>query len=70
MNQNVIQIDYDKDVNFFDKDLIDITLKTGQTVKESKKHDPILEIAVPNTKGSLLFVIFLNLYLMVGIGQV
>lgn len=60
INQNIVQIHYDKNVKFFNKDLIDIILKTDQGDKEFKKHDLVLEMSVPGTKDSLSFVTLSN----------
>ena len=70
VDQDVIQIYYDKDVKFFNEDFIDIVLKTSQSVGEPKKHNLIFEVAVPSIKSSLLFVVFSNSYLEVSISQV
>lgn len=67
---DIVQIYKDKDVDFFNKDLIDIALKTVWSIGESKKHDLILNIAVSSPKSSFLFINFSNSYLLVGIGQV
>ena len=60
LDQNIVQIYNDKDVKLFSKNLIDIALETGQSVRESKRHDLILKMGILGTKGTLLFVTFLN----------
>lgn len=60
----------DKNVELFCEDLIDIALKTSQSIRKLKKHDLILKIAISNIKNSFLFITFPNTHLMVGISQV
>lgn len=45
-------------MEFFSKDLIDIILKTGRSIKKFKKHYFIFEIAVSSFKSHFLFVVF------------
>ncbi len=60
-----MQIYNDKDIKLFNDDFIDIDLKTSQNVGKSKKYDLVLEIAVPGTKNSLLFIVFLDSHFVV-----
>ena len=70
IDQDIVQIYNDEDIKLFSKDFIDIALKTGRSIGESKKHDLVLEIVVPGTKSSLPFVTFSNPHLMVSTGQI
>ena len=70
IDQNVIQIHYNKDVKLFSKDLSNVILKIGRSIGESKKHDLVLEMAISDTKGSLPFMTFSNPYLVIGISEV
>lgn len=65
INQGVVPIYYSKDINFFGKDLIDIILKDGWSIKEIKRYDLIFKMAISSLKGYFSLVIFLNLYLMI-----
>lgn len=60
----------DKDVKFFCKDFIDIALKTGRSIKKSKKYNLVHEIPVFDTKDNLLFIAFSDSHFIVSIGQV
>ena len=70
IDEDVIKIYYDKDVKLFGKNFIDITLKTSQSIRESKRNDLVLKMAVPGIKDSFLLVILLNFHLLVGTSQV
>ena len=65
-----IQIHYDKDVELFSKDLINVTLKIGQSIRELKKHNLIFKMAVSSTKSSFLSVTLSNSNLVVSTSQV
>ena len=70
IDQDVIQIHYDKDVKLFSEDFINVALKTGWSIGESKRHDLVLEVAVPSTKNSLSFVAFSNSHPIVDTSQI
>lgn len=57
-------------MKFFSKDFIDVILKTGLYIRKIKKHDRVLKVAIFDTKNCLLFIIFLDSYLMTGINEV
>lgn len=52
----------------FSKNLIDIALKIDRRVRKAKKHNWVLEIAVPSLKSYFLFVAFTVSHLIVGTG--
>lgn len=66
IDQNIVQIHNNKDVKLFSKIFINIALKTGRGIRNSKRLDLILKMAVPDTKNSLLFIAFSNFHLIVG----
>ena len=70
INEDVIKVHYYKNVKLFCQNLVDIVLERGRCVNQSKRHHLVLEIAIASFEGRLLFIAFLNLYLMVGIGQI
>ncbi len=70
VDEDVIKVQYHKDVELLCQDLIDVTLKYGRCVGQSERHDLVLEIAIAGPEGRLLFVSFLNPHSMVGIGQI
>ena len=65
IDENIIQINNDKNIELFGQHLIDITLKTSQCVRKSKKHYLVFEMAVLSLKGCLLFITLFYLYLIV-----
>lgn len=44
--KNIIQIKVDKDVKFLGQDLMNITIKIGQSVKETKMHHLVLTMII------------------------
>ena len=70
VDKDVIKIYYHKNVEFFRKNSINIVLECGRYVDQSKKYYLILEMAITGPKSRFLFIIFFDLHLMVGIGQV
>ena len=67
INKDVIKIYYHKNVKFLCQDLVDIVLKSGQYVNQSKKHHLVLKIVIAGLKSYLLFIAFSNLDPMVSI---
>ncbi len=70
IDEDVIEVHYNENVEFFCQDLIDVTLKRGRCVGQSKRHDLIFEVAIAGPEGRLLLIAFLDLPLMIGIGQI
>ncbi len=70
VDEDVIEVHYDKNVEFLCWDLIDVTLKCGRYVCQSKKHHLILEMAIAGPESRLLFIAFLDPYSIVDIGQI
>ena len=70
INKDFVQTYNNKNVKLFSKNLIDVTLKTGCSIKESKKHDLVFKMAILNIKSYLLFIIFSNFHPLLDIGQV
>ncbi len=70
VNGDVIEIYYYKDVELLNQDLFDITLKRGQCVGQSERHDLVLEMAVVGPEGRLPFIAFPDPHSMVGICQI
>lgn len=67
IDQNIFQIYNNKNIKLFDKDLIDIALKSGRNIKKFEKHDLILKITILSSKNNLLFVVFIDFYLIIDI---
>ncbi len=70
MDQDVLQIYYNKNIKLFSKNLVDIALKTSWCIGETKRHYLILEVAIFGAKGRLLLVIILDSYLMIGSSEI
>ncbi len=70
IDENVIEVHYNKNVELFCQDLIDVTLKRDRYVGQSKRHELVHKVAIAGPESRLLFVAFLDPYLMVGIGQI
>ncbi len=70
VDKDVIEVYYYKNVEFLCQDLVDIVLKRGQCVGQSKRHDLIFEVTITGPESCLLFIAFPDPYSMVGIGQI
>ncbi len=70
IDEDIIKIHYYKDVELLGQDLVDVTLKRGRCVGQSERHDLVLEMAVAGPEGRLLFIVFPDPHLMVGICQI
>lgn len=70
INQEVFQIHNNKIIKLFNKNLINIALKIGRNIRESKKHYLVPEITIFGTKSSLTFVAFSNSHPIIDTGQV
>ncbi len=70
IDQNVIQIYYNKDIKLFSKNFVDIALKIGGYIGKAKVYYLILKVAVSGTKGHLLLVTFLNPHLVVNTSKI
>lgn len=64
-NQNIFQIYDDKNIKFFNKNLIDIIMKTSWSIRKSKEYDLVLEMAISSLKSSFLFIVFSNFHLII-----
>lgn len=67
--QDIIHIHYNKNVEFFGHDFINITLKTCWNVVQAKKYHLIFEIAILDPECNLLFIVFLHFDLIICIYQ-
>lgn len=70
MNQDIIQLYHHKDVKLFGKDLIDISLKAGQDIRQPKRYYLVFEVPISSLKDGFLFINFLNSYLIVNTCQI
>ncbi len=70
VDEDVIEVYYHENVELHYQDLVDVTLKRGWCVGQSKKHDLIFKVTIAGPEGRLLFIAFFNPHSMVGIGQI
>ncbi len=68
VDEDVIEVQYNENVEIICKDLIDVTLKRGWCVGQSKRHDLIFKVTIAGLEGRLLFIAFSDSHLIVGIG--
>ncbi len=68
IDEDVIEIHYHKNVELFYHDLVDITLKCGRRVGQSKRHDLVFEVTIAGPEGRLPLIAFLDPHLIVSIG--
>ena len=70
INEDVIQVNNNKDIKFFGQNLIDVALEAGRSVEKTKTHHLIFEVAVSNSEGDLPLIAFSYPHLVVSTGQV
>lgn len=54
----------------FNKDLVDIALKTCWYIRKTERHYLVFEVAVPSAKDRLLLITFSNSHLIIDTSQV
>lgn len=67
---DVIQISHNKDIKLFNKDLVDVALKTNLYIGKTKRHNLIFTVAVHGIKSCLLLVTFLSSHLIIGTSDI
>ena len=70
IDQDIVQVYYNKDIKLFSKNLVDIALKAYEYIEKAEKHHLALKMAVPDTKSRLPLITFSNSYLMIGINEI
>ncbi len=70
IDEDVIKIHYHKNVELLCYDHVDIVLKRGRRVGQSKRHDLILKVAIAGPEGRFLFIVFSDPHLMIDISQI
>ena len=58
VDKDVIKVNNDENIEFFDQDLVNIALEAGRCVGQLKKHYPIIEVAVSSPESRLPFIAF------------
>ena len=70
VDEDVIKVNNDEDIEFLGQDLVNITLKAGCCIKQTKGHYLVLEMAVSSLESSLPFIAFFYLHPMVSTREV
>ena len=70
VNENVIELHHHKNVKLLGQDLVDIALKYGRCVSQSKRYNLVLKMAIAGHESRFPFIAFPNPHLMVDIGQI
>ncbi len=70
VDEDVIEVQYHKNVELLCQDLINVTLKRGRCIGQSKTHDLVLEVTIVGPESRFLFVAFLDPHSIVGISQI
>ena len=59
-----ININNNKNIEFFCKNFVDIFLKAGKSISKTKKYKLIFEIVILYLENYFLFITILNFYLI------
>ena len=70
VDENVIEINNDKDIKFLDQDLVNIALEADQYIEPPKRHYLLLKVAVSNLESRFPFIAFFYPYLRVSTCEV
>ncbi len=70
VDEDVIKVNYHKNVELLYQDLIDIALERGRCIGQCKRHDLVFEVAITGPESCLPFIAFLDPPSTVGIGQI
>ncbi len=70
VDEDVIKINYHKNVEFLCQDLADVILEDGRYISQSKRHYLVLKMAIVGPKGCLPFVAFFDPHLIIDISQI
>ena len=70
VNEDVIKVHYYNNIELLCQDLINIALKRGRYIGQSKKHHLVLEMAMVASEGCFLFIAFPNPHSMIDVGEV
>ena len=56
VDEDVIEVNNDKDIKFLDKDLVNGALEAGRGVGQPKRHYLVLDVAVSSPESRFLFI--------------
>ena len=65
VDEDIIEINNDKNIEFLGQDLVNIALEADQCVKQPKKHYLVLEVAVSSSEDRFLFIALFYPYSMI-----
>lgn len=69
VNQDFIQV-YDKKIEFFGKNILDLTLESGWRVRKPKRHYLVLEMLIGSFESCFSFLIPFNSHPMIGADEI
>ncbi len=67
VDEDVIKVHYHENIELLCQNLVDVTIKSAWYVGQSKRHHLILEMTIAGPEDCFLFIVFSDLYSMVGI---
>ncbi len=70
IDQDIVQVYYNKDIKLLSKDFVDVALKTDRCVEKAKRYYLVPEIAVSGAESRLLLVTFLIPHLMISTNEI
>ena len=70
VDQYIVQVYYNKDIQLFSQNLIDVSLEYSRSIRKAKKHNLVFEVAVLGLKSGLPLITLTNLHLMIGIDEI
>ena len=69
-NKNIIKVDYIEDVNVITERTVDIGLKGGRGISQTKRHHKVFIVPITGTKRYFPLVTFPYPYLIIGVSEV
>lgn len=66
----MIYINNNKDIKFFEQNLVDISLKVSWYVRKCKKHYMLLKVPKTRSSDRFLFIAFLDFFFIISICQI
>ena len=70
VDEDVIEINNDKDIEFLGQDLVNIALEAGRGIGQLKRHYLVLEVAVSSPESRLSFIALFYPHLMVSTREI
>ena len=70
IDQDIVQIHYNKNIKLFSKNLVDIVLKTSRCVRKVKEHYLVLKVTIFSTENRFLLITISNSHLIISIGKI